>query len=82
VKEYINLLRTRTGRSAVHRAFPKRPEPTVIVIVGDHLPAGPTSRSGGTTPISPNCRNRAEWKQRSVPLLVWPISIFPTSGSG
>jgi hypothetical protein len=79
VKEYINLLRDADraiGRLIGH--FRKRPEPTVIVIVGDHLP--PLSdeslrRYYADLPELPEAAR--EWKQRSVPLLVWANFDLP-----
>lgn len=79
VKEYVNLLRDADraiGRLIGH--FRERPEPTVIVVVGDHLP--PLSdealrRYYADLPGLPEAAR--EWKQRSVPLLFWANFDLP-----
>lgn len=79
VKEYINLLRDADraiGRLVGH--FRNRPEPTVIAVVGDHLPpltAAALQRYYADLPgLPPSAR---DWKSRSVPLLVWANFDLP-----
>jgi hypothetical protein len=73
VKEYINALRL-ADRSigALVEYFRQRPEPTIIVVLGDHLP--PLSESS-LRPFFSRLATRAEADRarlsHQVPLLVW-----------
>ncbi len=79
LKEYVNLLRDADraiGRLVEH--FRDRPEPTVIAVVGDHLP--PLS-DAALERFDAEPANRPETEQdlkhRSVPLLVWANFALP-----
>ncbi len=79
VKEYISALRDADraiGRLIGH--FRGRPEPTMIVVLGDHLPplSEEAYRSFNRKLPGLSLAER-EWKIRSVPLLVWTNYDLP-----
>lgn len=82
VKEYVNLLRDADraiGRLVEH--FRGRPEPTVIAVVGDHLPPlsdAALERFDAEPENQPE--SERDRKHRSVPLLVWANFDIPREG--
>ena len=79
VKEYVNTLRTTDraiGRLVKH--FRGRPEPTMIVVIGDHLPPLSDASLGSfNARLARLPKTERELKSRSVPLLVWANFDLP-----
>jgi hypothetical protein len=84
VKEYINALRDADraiGRLIGH--FRGRSEPTMIVVVGDHLPPlSDEALHAFHAGLSGLSMAEREWKTRSVPLLVWTNFDLPREEVG
>jgi hypothetical protein len=80
VKEYITALRgADRAVAALIDHFRQRPDSTIIVVLGDHIPPLPKDALRGLSAEVARTASDAEreWKVRRVPLLVWANFDLP-----